>query len=246
MYAVLPETVLLKEGKTMKTTTWISVMVALVALPAVAAEVASTARVGVPIQHHRGIVRGGIDPADLGSMQTPRDLGDPILEVEMDKLVYELGETPTITVRMKRADHSGVENADVAADTDDKRQHRLTHRGKGEYTGALDNTPGEHSVVVNADAVVNGNSVHRAVAYSYEVATGHLQVLGLGPTRQDATYLYVPLTLRCTANGFYRFQGTLVNTDTVVAYSETSAGLMPGREAGIEMRFALADLVEPG
>ena len=228
-------------------TQWISVGIGLLALPAVAAEVRSTetARIGEPVRSRRVVVRGAVDPADLADARTPRDAGDPMIEVEMDKDVYEANEHPTIIVRVKRANQQVVDNASVAVD-DDQRSHHATHRGNGEYVAVLDGTPGEHVVDVTADAVIDGTSVHRAVGYSYAVATGHLQILGVGPLRQDDTYLYVPLVVRCTANGFYQFQGTLVAKGTVVAYSQTTASVTAGDNSGMELRFALVDLVEPG
>jgi hypothetical protein len=225
-----------------------SVVAALLALPATAAEIRSTKtmRVGEPVQSHQHVVvHGKVDPHDLGRADTPADAGDPTLDVEMDALVVEAGETPRVTARLRRANQRPVTDANVAVD-DDRHSRKAVHRGNGEYVADLDGTPGEHTVDVTADAVIDGNSVHRALSYTYEVATGRVRVLGLGPTRQDSTTLHVPLELRCTEKGFFQFEGMLVSGGTAVARAQTTAWVWPGGEQGVELTFNIADLVEPG
>ena len=216
---------------------------------------------GQPVQPdaNRVVVRGAADPHDLlAPPGKPTDAGDPVIEVWTDTMVVEAGETPRITTRVRRADGRPVTNATVVVDDADppddppgytrppQGSHKATHRGNGEYVAELDATPGEHTVVVNADAVVDGTSIHRGIGYSYEVATGRVRVTGLGPTRQDATTLHIPLELACTEKGFFQFEGVLVSNGIMVARAQSTAWVMPGDERGVELRFNLGDLVERG
>jgi hypothetical protein len=231
-------------------TTVLLFMVLITCAPAPAAEIKSqqTARVGTPETAPDPVVRGPVDPGDLDRAQTPSNVGDPVLEVRMEKDVYEAGEPIELNTRLNRRDKSGVEDADVRAIVDDKRTIKLARKvkgQKGEYVAPLDDTPGEHNLEVYADAVVDGTSVHRATSYFYVVANGNVRVKDHGRVRIDATTVRVPLELSVTAHGYYTIDGTLVARGIIVAYAKTGAFIEPGEDT-VDLTFNRADLVESG
>jgi hypothetical protein len=203
-------------------------------------------RIGTPDTPMPHTVRSAADVADLDGLHSPIDAFDPVLEAELDSPsgTYGYGAQPQVTVRLKRPDGSLMAGAVYADDPHDG-SHRSAQRGKGgEYTLALDNTPGEHVVDVSADVVRHGNSTHRGVSLYYEVGTGRVTLVDIGPPRQDATTLYVPLVLNVAVPERYTFAGTLTAHGIVVASATTTAVVGPGVD--VDLQFALADLVEPG
>ena len=226
---------------------WINLIVAVLAGTA-GAQMLKTdhMRLGVPDTPMPHTVRSAADPADMDGLHTPTNAFDPVLEAELDSpsSTYGYGVHPQLTVRLKRTDGSLMAGDVYTVDPHDK-GHRKGQRGpNGEYTVALDNTPGEHFVDVNGDVLVNGTSTHRGVGLYYEVGTGRVTVVDGGATRQDATTLYVPLVLNVTVPERYTFGGTLTAHGVVVASATTTAVVAPG--VPVELQFALSDLVEPG
>ena len=217
-------------------------------VPAAQVDSQRTVRVGTPDSEPDPAVVGPVDPGDLDRAQTPGNVGDPTLEVRMEKDVYELGEPIELNTRLNRRDKSGVEGADVRVIVDDKRTIQLSRKvtgQNGEYVAPLDDTPGEHNLEVYADAVIDGNSVHRATSYFYVVANGNVRVRDHGRVRIDATTVRVPLELTVKAHGYYQVAGTLVAQGTTVAYADVGAFIDPGEDT-VDLTFNRADLIEPG
>lgn len=224
------------------------VLITCAPLPAAEIKSRQTARVGTPETAPDPVVLGPVDPGDLDRAQTPVNVGDPVLEVRMEKDVYEVGEPIELNTRLNRRDKSGVEGADVRVIVDDKRTINLSRKvkgQKGEYVARLDDTPGEHNLEVYADVVIDGNSVHRATSYFYVVANGNVRVKDHGRVRIDATTVRVPLELTVKAHGYYQIAGTLVAQGTTVAYADLGAFIDPGKDT-VDLTFNRADLVEPG
>jgi hypothetical protein len=244
---VLPDLGLLKEGamKLMKLTLH-AVIVASAAIAGAQMLKTDHHRLGQPDTPPAHTVRSATDPADMDGLHSPSNAFDPLLEAELDvpSGTYGAGATPQVTVRLKRSDGSLMAGT-VYTDDAREKTHRNGQRGAdGAYTVALDNAPGEHFLDVSADVVVNGSSTHRGVSLYYEVGTGRVTLVDVGPTRQDATTLYVPLILNVGVPERYSFGGNLTAHGIAVASAMTTAVVSPGMP--VDLEFALSDLVEPG
>jgi len=197
-------------------------------------------------------VGNGQDPAQRTSPP-----GDPVLDVSLPKQLYNAGEPVVLTTHLHGAagdiDGAVITVEDAHGLSGDTRAHypdTVRHGqavGQGRHTTQLDTTPGEHVITVSADAVVNGNSVHRSTTHAYTVADGHVKVIDVGtPYVTTDDVLHVPLKLVCTAGtAWVKVSAVLASGPTAVARADVSANVQAGA-AVVDLPYRHADLVEPG
>lgn len=231
--------------------------VALAAAVAAQAQVTSsvTGRVGTPLTQGATTITGSVDPqAALAGNQSPA--ADPVLDVSLPKQDFEPGETIVLTTHLHTragADVDGdVHVMDTTARNDghtQMKQHPMVKaqpKGHGRHTVVLDNTPGEHTIAVESDAVVNGNSLHRMTSHYYVVATGKVKVLGVDKVSTTVDgMLVVPVKVVSTEREYVSVQGVLASGNTAVAQAKVGVQLDKGATT-VPLTFRLADLVEPG
>ncbi len=214
----------------------------LVASVASAATVLSSdsARVGQPDVKPNTQSVGKVDVLNFDPEAPQAKEHDPLLTISLDHAIYQPREPVVVRVKLHRKDGTAVPGADIKAVTDDRKQARVTGP-----TADLDNTPGEHTVEVIADAVINGESVHRSATQTYIVATGLVRIKDVGTVARQGDAVIVPLILEVDQNGTYQVEATLVSQKTRVAYAIVSAQLR-GPVDEVPLTFPVVDLVEPG
>ncbi|HVO25034.1 MAG TPA: hypothetical protein VMW56_15535 [Candidatus Margulisiibacteriota bacterium] len=228
----------------MKPMPMLILLVAFCAAPAFAGATphATTTRVGAPLTPTQLTLTDytGMDAPAPGTSPS----GDPAFDVTLPKLAYDAGEPVILTTHLRG--HAGdIDGGTVTIE--DEHGGPVRHgkpQGNGHHTVVLDASPGEHFVVVSSDAVVGGNSVHRATSYHYVVANGHVKIAVEAP-HVSADTLLVPLTLTAKQAGLVSVSATLATTTTAVARADASVQLDRGTTT-VDLPFPHADLVEPG
>jgi len=171
---------------------------------------------------------------------------DGVLDVSLPKANFDAGEHVPLGVRLHTRGGKDLRPSVEVEDfyqtgQMDRGTHGPRHKGM-----QLDNRPGSHTVTVWADALdTHGNSVHRGTMITYEVATGDVKFLDVGGVHPAGPMLVVPLKVVAPHGGTFQISAVLATATTAVARAETMADLKPGA-ATVELRFALADIYEPG
>ncbi|MBI3240823.1 MAG: carboxypeptidase regulatory-like domain-containing protein [Chloroflexi bacterium] len=177
----------------------------------------------------------GTDYAISSLVVSPR-----VLDVTVDKLVYSVGETATITATLKNG-NLGLNGATatakifrpgVFADT-----ITLSGQGNGVYKGAytIPNIPGYLGLSVIAEGSDAGTAYARQVDSLIAVAPQTVQLVGSysdSPVNADGNDKYerldVGVGLNALQAGSYLLSADLVSGTTVVAHSVTSTTLPLG------------------
>ena len=229
--------------------------VVLVAAVAAPAQVTSsvTGRVGTPLTQGATTITGSVDPqAALAGNQSPA--ADPVLDVSLPKQDFEPGELIVLSTHVHTLGGADVDGDVYVQDTTTlsggkRRLHpsvKAQTKGRGRHTLVLDNTPGEHMLGINSDAVIGGNSVHRTTSHYYVVATGKVKVLGIDKVSTTANgMVVVPVKVVSTEREYVSVQGVLASGNTAVAQAKVGVQLDKGATT-VPLTFRLADLVEPG
>jgi hypothetical protein len=234
----------------------IGIAVICVATLAAAQPKGNSVRVGAPLSMSPTTVTVAADAGQPPGRQSTPDT--VVLDVDKPKLQYDAGETVLLSTHLHTQGGADLDG-DVAVDDDattgpmdSSPKHKPRRHGvakaKGRQHVTLDNSPGEHRLIVWADTVdSHGNSVHRAAADYYVVSTGEMQLLDVGRVHPVGDLLVVELKVKVKGQGVAVFdvQATLASGAIAVAQAGTEVTLGPG-PATIELPFAQRDIVEPG
>lgn len=215
----------------------------------------NSVRLGVPLNMPTNTVSVAVDGDQPPGTQSTPDTG--VLDVQLPKLIYDAGETVVLTTHLHTRGGADLDGGDMDVDDQvvlgvmdrDQKQKPRRHgqrKGKGQHAVVLDNSPGEHRLVVSANALdKHGTSVHRAAAASYTVATGELQFLDVGSVHPVGNLLVVEIKVRAPQGGSFGISATIASGPIAVARADTWADLKPGVSI-IELPFAQANIVEAG
>jgi hypothetical protein len=231
---------------------WIIIGLVCVAAIAGAQPKGNCVRLGVPLSTPSNVVSVTADPNTPGRQSSPDDV---VLDVQLPKLYFDAGEAVTLTAHLHTRGGTDIDTADVAVEDEvragpleqgaSKGRRKGRAQGHGRHAVSLDTSPGEHYVIVYADAVVNGTSVHRGVQTTYLIATGHLRFLDVGSPHPVGELLVVPLNVVAPHGGDFVIAATIASGQTAVAQATTQVTLEPGAST-VELPFAQQDMVEPG
>jgi hypothetical protein len=222
------------------------------------AAVAQCVRIGAPLSgfSQDGSITADSDPDQLGAVPAS-PVADPVLDISLPKLMFDAGDPVVLATHLHTRAGTDVDGGDVTVidqfsksndpHTQFKKPMKGQAQGHGKHAIVLDNAPGEHFLTVSSDAVINGNSVHRAIGYSYVVSTGSVKFIDVGTPRSEGESFIVPLKVICTKpGGEYAFiSAVLASGQTAVARSDVGVNLKPGAST-VDMPFNYADLVESG
>lgn len=214
----------------------------------------NSVRLGVPLATPSNTVSVAIDGDHPDGARTSHDTA--VLDVYLAKLYYDAGEPVVLTTHLHTlggadldAGQLDVDDQVTAGPMDEEQQQQARRHGqavgRGRQQVTLDNRPGEHHLSVFQDTVdAHGDSVHRAVAAYYVVATGELTVLDVGSVHPVGDRLIVELKVHSTG-GIFTVSATLASGPIAVAQAATQVTLTPG-PATVALPFAQQDIVEPG
>lgn len=234
----------------------IGIAVICVATLAAAQPKGNSVRIGAPLSAPPTTVTVAADANQPPGRQSTSDT--VVLDVDKPKLQYDAGETVLLSTHLHTKGGDELDG-DVAVDDDatagpmdstpkrKPRRHGLA-KGRGHQQVTLDNSPGEHHLIVWADTVDrHGDSVHRAAADYYVVSTGEMQLLDVGRVHPVGDLLVVELNVQVKGQvgAVFDVQATLASGNIAVAQAGTQVTLGPGA-ATIELPFAQRDIVEPG
>jgi hypothetical protein len=212
-------------------------------------------RLGTPIAVPPNAVSTSVDADQPPSRQSTPDTA--VLDVQVPKMYFDAGEPVVLTTLLHTkggapldGGQMDVEDQVVSGplDHDEQPKGRKYGKatGKGQHQAALDNSPGEHHVIVSRDAVgAHGNSVHRAVAATYVVATGEITFLDVTSVHPVGNLLVVALKARSPEGGIFTITATIASGPIAVARAGTLATVPPGVST-VELPFEQQDIVEPG
>jgi hypothetical protein len=211
-------------------------------------------------------VGGPLTPPPANDISSAVDMDQPpeavsssdtaVLDVHLPKLYYDAGDAVVLDTHLHTRGGADLDGATLTVedtvrggvmDTNrpEPKHYKGNAKGHGHYQAALSNEPGQHYLIVSTDAIYRGNSTHRAVASSYVVATGSINVLGIGDPEPRGALLVVPLKVVAPHGGAFEVSATIASGNTAVARADTHAVLENG--AGVvELPFAQQDIVEPG
>jgi hypothetical protein len=183
-----------------------------------------------------------------------------VLDVQLPKMYYDAGEPVVLTTHLRTRGGRDLEGGDMEVDDTVARgvmdheakpgkRRKGQAKGHGKHRATLDNSPGDHNLVVSVDALdKHGNSIHRAAAHVFVVSTGELQFKDVGSVYAAGGALVVPLKVKVTGRqqpGDFLISAILANEQTAVARAEVLVDLPPG-DATVELRFQQSHIVEPG
>jgi hypothetical protein len=211
-------------------------------------------RLGTPLVQLNTTVSVAVDPDQPpGAASTDT----AVLDTQLPKLFYDAGEPVVLTTHLHTRGGADVDGGTVEVDDQvvagvmdqarpGKQRQKGQRRGRGRHSVVLDNSPGEHQIVVTTDAVdAHGNSVHRAVAQTYTVASGELRFLDVGSVHPEGSKLAVPLKVVSPQGGIFSISATLASGSTAVARAENLVTVPPGAST-VAVYFEQSDIVEPG
>jgi len=213
----------------------------------------NSVRLGTPLAKPNTTVIGVVDPDQPGQ---PVSTDSIMFDAQLSKLIYDAGETVTLTTHLHTRGGTDLDGGTVSVDDrvsegpmdhdhSDNRQHGKA-KGHGQHAVILDNSAGEHHLTVSTDAVDHrGNPVHRSVGQFYVVATGDLRFLDVGTVHPEGTKLVVPLKVVSPKGGIFVISATLATDTVAVARAENQVTLEPGAST-VAVYFEQSDIVEPG
>ncbi len=195
-------------------------------------------------------ITGEVDP-QVAAAGNQSPAADPVFDVTLPKQDFDAGEPITLTTHLHTLAGADIDGGTVTiVDRDKSLRERSRAKGQaqghGRHTLLLDTTPGEHTIIVESDAVVSGQSVHRATTHFYVVADGTVKVIGIDKVSTTAGGLViVPVKVVSRARGHLTLAGVLAAGGTAVAQAQVGVQLDKGAST-VPLTFQLADLVEPG
>ena len=214
-------------------------------------------RVGSPLEHPNlpNTISNSADADQPPGHQSSPDT--VVLEAQLPKRYFDAGEQVILTTHLHTRGGADVDGGDVqvddqvAADAMDPDRRHLSPRkgqakGKGQHQVVLDNSPGDHYLTVQTSALDrHGNSIHRATADFYTVATGEIRFIDIGTPHPVGSALVVPLKAVSPKGGSFNVSATLASGETAVARADTFVNLKSGATT-IDLYFQQSDIVEPG
>lgn len=180
-----------------------------------------------------------------------------VLDAQLPKTYFDAGESVILTTHLRTRGGVDLDGGDMRVDDQasagpmdhdsTRKSYTGQAKGHGQQQATLDNSPGEHFIVVSANALdTHGNSIHRAVAHYYVVGTGEIRFTGIGSVHPVGGALVVPLAVVAPQGGSFNIAATLASGAIAVARAETFVNLTTPGAATVSLYFQQSNIVEPG